>query len=380
MIARADAVDLFAGPGGWSVAVHDLGMTEVGLENDADACRTRRAAGFRTMETDILRVAPQLFRGTPGLIASPPCQTFSRAGGGAGRRQLDLVVRAIGRMHQGEWPAEEVAATSDPRTALVLQPLRWALLMEPEWIALEQVTSVLPVWEATATVLRERGYSVVTGNAHAETWGVPQTRSRAVLLARRSGPVAFPAATHSRFHNRTPEKLDNGREPWVSMAEALKWGEDPERPDIWFCPTNLRPHAALRHWSTPAPTLTFGHERPRWVTPTELAAYRQRVAITAGRRVNNQSGTTFDLSWPAQRPCPTIAGRELVGMPGANANRFNGSTKSRNDGLKLEPREGAILQTFPADFPWAGGISKVWEQIGNAIPPVMAKALLGAVL
>lgn len=416
--------DLFAGPGGWDIAAERLGLTTVGVENDEAASDTRRAAGLRTTQTSVLSVAPHLYRDAPGLIASPPCQTFSRAGGGSGRRQFDLLQRAILRMAGGEWPAEEVAETHDERTALVLQPLRWALIMRPQWLAFEQVPTVLPIWEEMAAALRAHGYFTATGNVQAEQYGVPQTRKRAVLLAHRERPVQLPTPTHSKFHVRSPERLDEGVKPWVSMAEALEpiwrlgrpmpdvpdsaltyvngtganaarrpvdkpaptihfgarlnkveWQDGrPERPpeDSVFCPTNLRPHAALRSLDQPAPTLAHGHERPIWVSPEVLADYRARLAEKVKERMNDQSGTPYDPEWPA----PTIAGRDLVTNPGANANRFNGSTKSRNDGIRVTAAEASVLQSFPADYPWQGGSSKVFEQIGNAIPPLLAEALL----
>src|SRR4051794_30955417 len=94
------AVDLFGGAGGWTVACERLGIAEVGIELNASACATRDAAAFATIRMDLHspRIpyaelgAVQLI---PGLIASPPCQTFSRAGGGNGRVQLDLVTDAL---------------------------------------------------------------------------------------------------------------------------------------------------------------------------------------------------------------------------------------------------------------------------------------------
>jgi DNA (cytosine-5)-methyltransferase 1 len=370
--------DLFAGPGGWDIAAQRLGLDTVGVENDQSASDTRRAYGLRTTQTSVLSVAPHLYREAPGLIASPPCQTFSRAGGGSGRRQFDILRRAILRMAGGEWPAEEVAETHDERTALVLQPLRWALIMRPTWVAFEQVPTVLPVWEEMAAVLRSHGYHTATGNVSAEQYGVPQTRKRAVLLAHLERPVALPTPTHSKFNPRNPSKLEEGLKPWVSMAEALEplWRLGRPVEGSRFCPTNLRPHAALRPLEHPAPTLAHGHERPIWVSPEALAAYRERLAAKVKERMNDQSGTPYDPEWPDKRPAPTIAGRDLVTNPGANANRFNGSTKSRNDGIRVTAPEAAVLQSFPADYPWAGGSSKVFEQIGNAIPPLLAEALL----
>lgn len=84
-------------------------------------------------------------------------------------------------------------------------------------------------------------------------------------------------------------------------------------------------------------------------------------------------------AWAFERPATTLAGRPLVADPGANANRYNGSTKSRNDGVKVTLEEAAVLQSFPADYPWQGTKSKQWEQVGNAIPPLLAEAILRAV-
>ncbi len=155
-----DAVDLFAGPGGWDVAARALGLRTVGLEKEHDPCLTRVAAGLHAIECDVRTRGPledKLW--ARGLIASPPCPTFSKAGHGTGRLDLDLVVRLAHTMAQRVSIAAELASLRDSRTGLVLEPLRWALEAidgeRPyEWIALEQVPSVGPVWEAFAEILR----------------------------------------------------------------------------------------------------------------------------------------------------------------------------------------------------------------------------------
>ena len=66
----------------------------------------------------------------------------------------------------------------------------------------------------------------------------------------------------------------------------------------------------------------------------------------------------------------------MVQHPGATANRYNGSTKSRNDGFRLTVQEGGLLQTFPPSYPWQGNKRKMWEQVGNVVPPLLAKACI----
>lgn len=76
---------------------------------------------------------------------------------------------------------------------------------------------MLPLWKATARILSGWGYSVWTGVLNAADYGVPQTRERAILMARR-GPKDWlaPEPTHS--------KKGGSRPKWVTMAQALGWG------------------------------------------------------------------------------------------------------------------------------------------------------------
>ncbi len=51
-----------------------------------------------------------------------------------------------------------------------------------------------------------------------------------------------------------------------------------------------------------------------------------------------------------------------------------------NGSVKLLIEEGLVLQSFRPDYPVQGTMSKKWEQIGNAIPPLLAAAVLGSLL
>lgn len=244
-------VDLFAGVG-VGVACKALGAREFGVEINEAAVATRDANDMVTIYRDVwgsdaLPFAMSahgvnVWKDEWTLWASPPCQTFSMAGNGAGRRALNDVLGIIERRQYVDMAElrEQAALLGDERIGLVLTPLHYAHRFRPMFIALEQVPPVLPVWQAMAEELRALGYSVWTGNLQAEQYGVPQTRKRAFLIARRDGFIAAPPVpTHSKYYSRTPEKLDPGVKKWVSMAEALE---------------------ASARWpqSRPAPTVTGG--------------------------------------------------------------------------------------------------------------------------
>ena len=165
------ATNLFAGPGGSCLGAESVGVSVVGIEFDASACRTRRAAGLATIEADVETLGPR-GAGVSGLMGSPPCQTFSIAGKGTGRRALDRVLEGLGTVAAG---GRLDGFDDDPRTALVLEPMRWAIeAFKREhpyrWIFLEQVPTVQPVWDAYAEVLARWGYSVWTDSRPGRAW------------------------------------------------------------------------------------------------------------------------------------------------------------------------------------------------------------------
>lgn len=183
-----EALDDFAGAGGWDEGARMLGVSTLGVENDAAACATAVLAGHDRLEADVRDAAVD---GVRGYIASPPCTDFSPAG----------------RMQR------EAGKTG----ALVRFPLARARALMPEWIAWEQVTGVLPIWREAAHELRGLGYSVWTGVVNAADYGVPQERLRAVLLASRVRAVTAPAPTHAA----DPEGLLDTLKPHVTLADML---------------------------------------------------------------------------------------------------------------------------------------------------------------
>lgn len=498
-LAELRALDLFAGPGGWDYAAHVLGFAPLGFEWDDAACATREAVGLRTIQADIASVDPLEHGPCDLLIASPPCPSFSRAGLRAGIDDLPMVY-AVARALAAGGQVPEVEC-KDERSALVTEPLRWALALQPRWLAWEQVPDVLPFWELCAELLREQGWNVWTGIVEAERYGVAQTRERAILLADRDRPVGPPPPTHQRYVKGEPQRhevtLEGEILPWVSMAEALGWDQEDEigfprradgeeegeyrerdrrpasepsfalgekarswdrvqtdnvtdngerkyersiddpaptlttRVDRWSLQNGNRENAAERDGDEPAPTLHFGgrcnkvdwvkqardsgpaaereprdadepsytvraqgsgshpsgvkwvHDRP---APTIVTTRRSSAGILVGRQLPDGEGQNVG-GWGWERSATTVAGDPRIFAPG-RADRDpdyqpGGDPVSQNGSgtaVRVSLEEAAVLQSFPPNYPFQGTRSKQFEQVGNAVPPLLAHAILQELL
>lgn len=457
-------IDGFAGPGGWSVAMQRLGLNEVGIELDAAACATRAAAGHLTVRADISRLpAGQMAGKVTGAAFSPPCIFFSAAGTRAGtavidilarsvrdtlagrktralrRRQMAAVLRATGwpdpkaprspghakmpRLGKRRGRRQVISSPGRPNAiwqavrsaSLVVEPARFIAACRPEWVVLEQVPEVLPLWRVYADELRKLGYSSWCGVLNSADYGVPQTRMRAILIASRVRRVSRPAPTH--YDARKGMQLFGT--PWVSMADALGMGATARpAPTVTAGGTKTGGAEPFGHrarnalgaerqagrWalrrdrgaglierggerpdhelSGPAPTITAGNKgsgpRLSWVNPNssghakgyERATTRPSPTITS--QVNLWTLRNNTQPNAANRAMDEPAGTMFVGHRCNSVSWVSDETTER-----ITPEEAAALQSFPASYPWQGTKTKIFEQIGNAVPPLLAIAVTG---
>ncbi|NKZ84456.1 DNA cytosine methyltransferase [Rhodococcus hoagii] len=386
-----EVLELFAGPGGWSTGLRRAGFTgtALGVEYDKDACATAVAAGHHRLQADVSKLDPRIFGRVEGHICSPPCQGFSPAGKGRGRADAHLLLDALTRVTCGADLDAAIAelhdSMTDDRSLLALEPLRYALYTAPSWVAWEQVPAVLPIWEACAVVLRRFGYTVDTGILHAEQYGVPQTRKRAILVAHApwiATPAQLPHPMRSRFHSTNPGKIDAGFPRWVSMAQALTWGMT-ERPYPTIAPGTGQggTDAQALGGSGARATVQAEREAGRWIEKDwddapehwDRPFRRLRVLAPAGT-----SSTMVDPR-PLDYPAPTITGKGTAEF-GVRTTRAPGPKSRDPQGKRVSIAEAAVLQSFPPDYPFQGNKTAQYRQVGDAVPPLLAAAVLGPVL
>lgn len=362
-------VDLFAGPGGWDEGLKAIAphLRPVGIELDPNACATARAAGHTRLQSDVRDAFPLMptTEDVLGVIASPPCPGFSPAGLRKGHGDLPVMLYWLSKVHGRESFRTAFAALmahgmQDPRSLLALEPLKWALELRPRWTAWEQVEKVQPLWDECARILEEAGYHVATGVMSSERYGVPQTRKRSIFIASQDiEGLSLPTPTRKAYGA-----------PWgslpaaVSIADALGWDET----DLVGFPRKLVQD--LVNGIREGVTINGQEYRARDLRPASAPSF----AITekarswthfagAGRTSQKTSGQRPRIT--ASEPAHTITGKGTATfLDGAEARQ-------------VDVWEAGVLQTFPKEYPWSGSRSSQFLQVGNAIPPKMAEAILG---
>jgi DNA (cytosine-5)-methyltransferase 1 len=355
---------------GTTFALHAAGLTDIGIDNEPTIEQTRKSLGWTdTICADILDLNPHDYAGAEGLTSSPPCQSWSRAGKGAG---LD-----------------------DPRGQLVWQPLVWALAIRPRWVMCEQVPEARGAFELIAHRLREVGYHAVVYELSSETFGVPQTRRRVHLVAHRDFEPHRPTLTHQRYRKGRPRitPVDMlGHLPWVSMAEAL--GPTFDHLEVDRHQTDVDP----RPCTEPAPTLTAAAiGRTVWTLQNrrDSAAWIAAEGERPNRQANEPAPTITGEAgrwlvaggwWPAERPATTICADPRISPPQHHHGSQNAGAVPYEDAANDRPvalteHQGCTLMAYPPGTHQhlQGTKADRWRTIGNGCCPPVITAILATI-
>lgn len=214
----------------------------------------------------------------------------------------------------------------DERNKLYLEMIRVIGDKQPRFFLAENVKGILSlakgqIFHNIISDFQALGYRVKYKLLNSADYGVPQKRMRVIIIGVRNDLMCeyeFPAPTHSKCGDLYTKK-------WVSVSEALKGLPDPDLPNT------LLNHVYSKY------KLNFnGYIGHRPIDPDEPAP-----TVTA--RGDNRGG--------------------VVILPHPNCLR------------RMTCRELALIQSFPLDYAFYGGIASVCRQIGNAVPPLLAYAI-----
>jgi DNA (cytosine-5)-methyltransferase 1 len=327
--------DFFSGCGGTSCGFQQAGLDIVlGLDFDKDAAQTYRInfpnsafieEDIRALHVDTLEPW-MLDRSSPVLFCGcAPCQPFSKQ-----NRQRSRI---------------------DPRKNLLSEFGRFVERWLPDYVFVENVPGMQRVKGDKGPLakfksqLKKLGYQFDVKVLPALWFGVPQTRERLVLLASRGAGIDLPSATHG------PGKMPYATvKDWIWGLRPISAGEtdadDPSHRAALLSPLNL-----ARIASTPE-----GGGREHWPNHLILDCHREHKGHTDvyGR-----------LAW--DRPAAGLTTRCISYSNG----RFGHPEQDR----AISVREAACLQTFPENFVFEGNLNSKARQIGNAVPPLMARSV-----
>ncbi len=366
--------DLFCGTGGFSKGFEKAGGYEVvfGVDIKADSVATFSANHPRALAVcdDIRRLrvrslarSPQLQDGIDVVIAGPPCQGFSS-------------LRPFRSINE-----------DDPRNNLFEQLAVFVKFFRPRFVVFENVVGLThhkegAVLRSIASSLEGLGYATSTRVLNAVHYGVPQKRERVVILAQR-GIVrpCFPDPTHA-FSGKTMGGkyadiqlpiLQSHLPPAVTVGQAiddlptLAAGESSEQYDD---KRSISGYAIERRNGCTALTAHSSTKHTSRMIEIIKKAGANRWALPSGLTTSGFSSSYSRLR--AEEPSTTLT----VNFVHPASNRCIHPTQDR----ALTPREGARIQSFDDDFAFRGTRTQVVKQIGEAVPPLLGRAIAESLL
>lgn len=342
--ARFRVLDLFCGAGGFSYGIdqnpHFTTLLALDFEQAAidtfshNFPKAQAICGDITdikIKNTLIQQAKKLKINT--IIGGPPCQGFSLKG-----KKLGL---------------------QDPRNFLFLEYLDIVGQLQPELFIIENVKSIFSTANGyfkneIEKHIQNLGYKVDSAILNAKDYGVPQNRERAFFIAHKRQHLGFPATSEVQvcvkdaisdlayLQSNQGEIISSYKNQPQSAYQAMLKGEI------------LQYHKASNHSQIAIKKLEMiPQEKGKECLPKTLHG-KQKFSTTWGR-----------LKW--NEISPTIDTRFDTPSNGTNSHPFLHRS--------ITPREAARIQSFSDSFIFLGKKTQVCKQIGNAVPPLLAKAL-----
>jgi len=331
---RVNTLSLFSGAGGLDIGFEDAGFSIIqAVESNETFAQTlaknsgpsRRFPNLQVACKDIRNYSPTDLSNIDFIIGSPPCQTFSAA-----------ARRAAG-----------VLGTTDERGTLFKQYVRMLEIVKPKGFLFENVSGLTSAqngvaWDNIQKAFADAGYQIFPRILSCADYGVPQFRERVIIVGLQEGEYLFPRPTHG------PDSP--GCQPFFTAGEA-----------ILDCTTNevVHPFANGKYGhllKEIPPGLNYSYFTEKMGHPNPVFAWRSKFS-------------DFLYKADPDMPIRTIKAR---------GGKFTGPFHWENRPFSIS--EIKRLQTLPDAYQLSGSHKDQMQQIGNSVPPQLARVLALSIL
>lgn len=375
-------LDLFCGAGGMSLGFQMAGFhIGLGVDKDTVACATHtHNFGLKhTVCTNIVGIEdPAAFLLEHGLsivdvvIGGPPCQGFSRVG----RGKLRQIKNDPSYIH-------------DPRNQLYQEFVRFIAALRPSWLVLENVPDMMYYHDSGELLLdkmmrefRSLGYTMDYRVLLAADYGVPQLRQRLFVVGNRHElAIEWPE----------PEfQQDNYVTVWEAISDLPVVGTKHRLDEMLYAPRcELNAYQHLMRQGCNG--LLYNHQT-RWHNADDLLAFS--ILSEGGRyvdlpdhlrRYDSKNHPDKRNKWFKDRYHKLIRNEPSWTVEAhIGKDTYRHIYPSRKEEIEpprtISVREAARLQSFPDSFRFLGAFTRQFFQVGNAVPPLLARAVAKTIL
>ena len=314
-------IDLFSGAGGMSLGFDQAGFNNIfSVDIEPSFCETYKTnfPKHNLIQKDISKLSNEEIKSLIGnqiidvIIGGPPCQGFSMAGN-IGRKFID-----------------------DSRNQLFREFARVVEIVQPKYFVMENVARLFThnkgeTKKEIIDLFKKMNYNVDCKVVNTANFGIPQIRNRVLFIGNRiSNNIVFPT--------KTVDKPISIKEA-IDKLPKLKSGEKSKIPN----------HISMKH--------------------SEQMLEKMKYVSDGGNRneipelIRPKSGDVRKyIRYKSTEPAVCVTGdmRKIFHY-------------SQNRALTV--RELATLQTFPLDFIFKGSTISQQQQVGNSVPPILAKEI-----
>ena len=386
-------MNVFCGAGGMSLGLARAGMRPLlALDSDEMACRTYRLNHLDIAEEDVIctdireldiselerRIPPE---GLDVLAGAPPCQGFSSAGFRSKRALM-------ARRELAGWDAG-----NDERNYLFEYLIEIVARIRPRVVLMENVPGMdrargeKPSFMRVARdMLESLGYATATWHLDAASYGVPQTRLRSFLVASQAEvPPAMPEPDHE---GSVRDMIHADQLPPITFGQAVAdlppIGVDdghavaPARFEVGIDDPSLRYFIRHPRWQIRGEERLIFNHRSRYNNERDIELYGLLRPGENSLEFMKRLGRTDLMRYRLDvfhdkyaRLRDDRQSRTIVSHLGRDGNGYVHPHQVRS----ITPREGGRLQSFPDWYVFTGSLTDQWRQIGNAVPPLLAREI-----